>query len=600
MKRKTLFHRFSRKLAMIILTGALLLSGCASSGNTTAETGSAASETSKETQVQSNSYGSAAASAQVTTLDVSDMFSDRDLKTEYEEKDCVLITLNGKEATCESSAVSVEDGVIVIKEAGSYILRGSYQGSIRVEAPEDAKVQLILDGAELKAEATAAIYGKTADKIFLTMSEGSSNVIKNTGEFQAIDENNIDGAIYSKCDLTLNGNGKLTVSSEKGHGIVSKDDLKITSGTYEITAGDHGISGKDSIRIADGTINITSTEDGLHSGNDEDADKGYVYVANGNITISAGDDGIHGETKVVIGGGTINITKSNEGIEGAILEIAGGDISVVANDDGLNVSDGSGTESFGPGGFGGFGQNNSTSGNTADIYVLITGGRIVVDAQGDGIDANGALYVKGGEIYVTGPENNGNGALDYDSTGEITGGSLIAIGASGMSMNFSNATQGSALITTSSTHKAGEKVVLTDSDSNEILSVTATRGFNSVVVSSPLMKQGGTYTLTIGSETQTFTLEQLIYGQSQGFGGFGGGQRPGRPDGENGQGDGQRPEGGGRTRPGNGEGFDGNFEGMPQMPEGFDGNFEGMPQMPGGSGGRPGNDQQGSEEDSGT
>ena len=112
----------------------------------------------------------------------------------------------------------------------------------------------------------------------------------------------------------------------------------------------------------------------------------------------------------MIGGGTINVTKSNEGIEGAILEIAGGDISVVANDDGLNVSDGSGTESFGPGGFGGFGQNNSTSGNTADIYVLITGGRIVVDAQGDGIDANGALYVKGGEIYVTGPENNGNGA----------------------------------------------------------------------------------------------------------------------------------------------------------------------------------------------
>ena len=634
MKRKALFHRFSRKLAMIILTGALLLSGCNSSGNATGDD-SAASAGEKTTQVQTSTYGSSAGSSEVTTLDVSDMFSDRDLKGEYDEKDCTLITLNGKEASCESSAVSIEDGVIVIKEAGSYILRGTYQGSIRVEAPEDAKVQLILDGAELKAEGTAAIYGKTADKIFLTLAEGSSNQITNTGDFQAIDENNIDGAVYSKCDLTLNGSGSLAVNSEKGHGIVSKDDLKVTGGTYVIEAGDHGISGKDSIRIADGKITITSTEDGLHSGNDEDADKGYVYIAGGDITISAGDDGIHGESKVVVAAGTINVTKCTEGLEAAILEIAGGDVTVVASDDGLNVTDGSGTQGFGSTqGFGGFGKQNSTEDSEkkavqTDVYILISGGVIRIDAKGDGIDANGAVYVKGGEVYVVGPEANDNSALDYDSVAEITGGSFIGIGSSGMAMNFSSATQGSALITTSSSHKAGEKVTLKDANGNEIMSITATRSFNSVVVSSPLMKQGGTYTLTIGSETQTFTLEQFLYGESRGFGGFGGfgGQMPGGQGGENGQGGGQRPQGG-RNRPGSGdgsdgdsdgrpqmpegfdgnfdgmpqmpEGFDGNFDGMPQMPEGFDGNFDGMPQMPGGFDQGPGSSSEGSGSDSGT
>ena len=631
MKKKYLMHKFSKVFAVMLLSAALALGGCTSASNLEETVSSTSSQTESSVQAGQTTYSAAANAGEVTTIDITDMFSKRDMETEYKEDECVLITLNGTEAQCSSSGVTIEDGTVIIKEAGSYLLRGSYNGSIRVEAPEDAKVQLILDGVTIRQSGTAAIYGKTADKIFLTMAEGSSNQIINEGDFQAIDENNIDGAIYSKCDLTLNGNGTLTVNSEKGHGIVSKDDLKITSGTYVITAGDHGISGKDSIRIADGDLTITSTEDGLHSGNDEDADKGYVYVAGGKITISAGDDAIHGETKVVIADGKINITKSKEGIEAAIVEIAGGEITVVASDDGLNCADGSSTEGFGGRGFG---QQGASGGNTAksSVYLLISGGKILMDAKGDGIDSNGDVYVTGGEIYVSGPENNGNGALDYDSKGEITGGSFIAIGSTGMAMNFNSATQGSALITLSSTHKAGEQIQLKDSSGNLILSFTSTRSFASVVVSSPLMKQGGTYTLTVGSETQTFTLDQLLYGQSNGFGGMGGfgGGRGGfggfggqRPDGSDGQmpegfdgqfpegfdgqmpnwGDGQMPEGFDGQLP---EGFDGQMPnwGDGQMPEGFNGQFPegfdgqmpnwgdgqkpgaGQGQMPDGSGGR--------------
>ena len=514
-----------------------------------------------------------------------------------------MITLNGDAAECSGSGVTIEDGTIIIKEAGSYLLRGSYNGSIRVEAAEDEKVQIILDNVTLKQTGTAAIYGKTADKIFLTMAEGSSNQIINAGEFQAIDDNDIDGAIYSKCDMTLNGNGTLTVSSEKGHGIVSKDDLKITSGSYVVTAGAHGISGKDSIRILDGKLTITSVKDGLHSGNDEDADKGYVYIAGGTITIQSDDDGIHGESRVLIAGGTVDIQKCVEGIEAAIVEITDGDINVCASDDGINATDGSG-DSFGVPGFGG-GQNfrggqgfngsqgnegnsnsskredtnsEKTSNSITNVYILISGGKVVVDAQGDGIDSNGALYVTGGEVYVNGPENSGNGALDYDSKGEITGGTLIAIGSSGMAMNFSSSTQGSALVTLSSTHNAGETVQLKDSKGNVIVSLTAARKFATVVVSSPLMKQGETYTLTAGSESQEFTLDQLIYGQSNGFGGMGGFGGKGNRGGFGNPGEG----GQGGSFDGMPEGFDGSFEGAPNFPEGFDGNFDGAPNFPGG------------------
>ena len=575
MKKKTLFHRFKRDLAVIILSGALLLSGCASSGDVTSESGSSAAVVDGAgTQVQTTTYVTSSGPAEVTTINVSDMFSDRDLKEEYDASECIKITLNGKEASCESSAVSIADHVVSIKEAGTYLLSGSYEGSIRVEAPEDAKVQLILDGVEITTDATAAIYVKTADKVFLTMAKDSNNKITNRGEFAVIDDNNVDGAIFSKSDLTLNGSGTLTVTSEKGHGIVSKDDLKVTGGTYVITAGDHGISGKDSIRIANGTFTITSTEDGLHSGNDEDAEKGYVYIANGNFTISCGDDAIHGESKVVIADGTIRIEKCTEGIEAAIVEIAGGDVSVVASDDGINASDGSGEESFGrPGGFS-RGSKEGTE-TKSDVYILISGGKIVVDAQGDGIDSNGDVYVTGGETYVSGPEGEMNGALDYDGTGKITGGSFIAIGSTGMAMNFNSATQGSAILSASSSHKAGELVQLKDSSGNVLVSITSTRQFASVVVSSPLMKQGETYTLCIGSETKEFTLEQLTYGQSGGFGGGMGG-----PGGFGGRGRGGNSEGNPDGMPQMPEGFDGNFDGMPQMPEGFDGSFDGMPQMP--------------------
>ena len=102
----------------------------------------------------------------------------------------------------------------------------------------------MLDGADIHSETSAAIYVRQADKIFLTMATGSVNTLSNGGTFTAIDENNIDAVVFSKEDLTLNGNGTMTIESSAGHGVVSKDDLVLTSGTYEITASSHGLLGR--------------------------------------------------------------------------------------------------------------------------------------------------------------------------------------------------------------------------------------------------------------------------------------------------------------------------------------------------------------------
>ena len=593
MNKKKIIQRLSGKLAVAVLTGALLLSGCNEESGKTSEaslltenvsdknSGDEVNVQNDNLQESSETSGigeSQVLSADVSTLDVSEQFSKRDLESDYDASQCTLITLNGDSAVCDSENVVIENSTVIIKAEGEYLIKGTLKdGSVRVDAPEDAKIRLIFDGVQISCDQTAAVYAKEADKVFITIAEGSTNTITNTGEFKEIDDNKISGAIFSKCDLSINGKGNLIVSSVEGSGIVSKDDLVIADGEYVITAGSHGISGKDSIRIADGNITVTSVKDGLHSGNEEDPDKGYIYIAGGTVSVSAKDDGIHGESKVVIADSIVNILESYEGIEAAVIEIAGGTTSVISDDDGLNATDGSGS-SFGPGG--GFGKSEqiATSDSKTDICIIISGGKTTIDARGDGIDSNGNLYIKGGETYISGPENEGNGAIDYEYSSEITGGTIIAVGSVGMAMNLENATQGTALLTMDSVHDSGESIQLQDQSGNILLEYRTTCKFRSVVVSCPLMKQGETYTLVVGSEKQEFTLDKLIYGESKGFGGFGGhGGFGGRGE----KGDGNRPDGK-FTKP---EDFDGefpkpkDFDGEFPKPEDFDG--EGMPDSDG-------------------
>ena len=229
------------------------------------------------------------------------------------------------ETETASSGVSISGNIITITKEGTYVLSGALsEGQIIVDA-DSAKVQLVLDNADITCASSAAIYVKNADKTFITLAEGSENILMNTAEYETIDDNNIDAVIFSKDDLTLNGKGTLTINSEYGHGIVSKDDLKLVGGTSNITAKNHALSGKDSVRIAAGTYNLTSGKDGIHSENADDDEKGFVYIASGDFTIESTGYGIDasyvvqiddGDFDITAGGGSENATKTHNDIPG--------------------------------------------------------------------------------------------------------------------------------------------------------------------------------------------------------------------------------------------------------------------------------------------
>ena len=300
---------------------------------------------------------------------------------------------------------AVKDGEnISITSEGVYVLSGDAENvTVTVDAGNEAKVQLVLDGVSIKNSTAPAIYVKSTDKVFITTTSGKTNSLSVTGSFTTDGNTNTDAVIFSKDDLVLNGKGTLEINST-ANGVTSKDDLKVTGGKICVTSSADALEANDSIAVADGTIIINSQKDGLHAENDEDNTIGYIYICGGNININASADGIQGTTTTQIDDGKINITAA-EGIESTYVKINGGTIKISASDDGINASD------------------KSDSVNTK---IEINDGDITIDmGQGDtdGIDSNGDLYINGGKISV-----NAQSPFDYDGNCEKNGGTIIVNG----------------------------------------------------------------------------------------------------------------------------------------------------------------------------
>lgn len=595
-----------KKIISAVLLSAFVtaaFAGCSNSNTQTAD----------EATVKISSSSTSSNADDSSTDD--EMFTARDKEIGYDESECETITLSDNASTSSLKSVKIDGNTITVSEEGTYIVSGTLSdGQIIIDGDKNEKIRLILDGVTINSNTGAPIYVKQTDKLFITLAESSKNVLTNNKKFTADGDNNVDAVIFSKDDITLNGNGSLEITTNCGHGIVSKDDLKITSGTYSITSSSHALDGKDSVRISSGTFTLTSDKDGIHSENADNTSLGFIYIAggtfkitsdgdgmdasayltildcnatiksgggasnaekkqeefgrmegassstdsdtasakgikaggnltisggtlsldcaddavhsnadisisNGNLTIATGDDGIHADSNLKISGGTINVTESYEGIEGLEITVSGGTISVVSSDDGFNAAGGNDSSGYG----GGMPQDNFSA------------------------DSNAKITISGGEIFVTGPSDNGNGALDYNGDAQITGGTIVAVGMSGMAQNFgSSSTQGSILSNTA-TNTSGE-VVLKDSNGNVLVSFTPTREYNSVVVSTPDVKKGSTYTLTTGDSSTTIEMSDIIYGEST---------RGGAPNG-GGQGG---PNGGGQAPNGN---IGGGFGNRPQ------------------------------------
>lgn len=321
-----------------------------------------------------------------------------------------------------------------------------------------------------------------------------------------------EDGVQAETTLTVSG-GTCTVTSGGG-----------SSGKVDSDTSAKGLKASGNLCLLSGTYVLNCCDDAIHS-------NANIVIKGGAITIATGDDGIHADKNVAVSGGAITVTKSYEGIEGKSIDLTGGEISVTASDDGLNAAGGVDGSGFGGFGFGGGDRFGTTS---SDIYIRIAGGKLYVNASGDGIDSNGNLIVSGGEIYVDGPTGNDNGALDYDGTATITGGILVAVGSSGMAQNFGTAsTQGSILLNFSTGSKSA--VTLTDADGNVLVSYTPSKTYNSVVISCPELVKGGIFTVSACGQSSSVTLSSLIYGSGSGMGGGQpggnrpGGSRPGRP-----------------------------------------------------------------------
>lgn len=485
------------------------------------------------------------------TYSISGTLSDGQIIVDSQDEEDVQLLLNGVNITCLSSAPiyvkNAKNAIIILNkgtensvtDGASYVLEDteSNEPNAAIFSKDDLKIggsgtltvnatyndgiaskdDLIISGGTISVTAVGdGVRGKDSVSIKggATTIDAGSDGIKVTNaedtekgyfimEGGTINLTAGEDGIQAETNATINdgnvtissGGGSANSSSKSGESNNTWGDwgAKDTKTADSDTASAKGIKATSNITIGGGTINIDSSDDAIHSNNS-------IIVNGGTMNISSGDDGMHSDTALEINNGTVTIAKSYEAIESTAITINDGSINVTSSDDGLNASggnDGSSTN-------GRMGQNPFSS--SGDGMITINGGYLVVDATGDGIDANGSIKMTSGTVIVNGPTNDGNGALDYDGTFDITGGFIVAAGSSGMAQSPSISSTQNSIALNLTSQEAGTLVHIQSEDGEDVLTFAPSKNFASVVVCSPDVKKGSTYTAyTGGSSTGTAT-----------------------------------------------------------------------------------------------
>lgn len=347
--------------------------------------------------------------AESVTSPNSDMFSDKDIEVGYDESESCRIILSGNSAACDSASVKIEDdGHITITEEGTYIISGTLDnGMLIVDAGDNAKPKLVLENVNITNKKSSAIFILSADKVFVTLAEGSENKLSCVELAESVDGTNLDGVVFSKQDLTFNGNGNLEIVSPSGHGIVCKDDLVFTSGSFRIGSASHGVDVNDSFRCASATLDVTAGKDGIHVENTEDTEKGFVYFQSGLCTISSEGDGISASNYIEILSGEINITAGGGYVNGSVAasESYGGfmgDRPPEFNENQYDTSE----------------ESVSMKGMKSSEYINIFGSKINIDSADDALHSDKTLEINGGEINIL----SGDDAVHAEETLTINDG----------------------------------------------------------------------------------------------------------------------------------------------------------------------------------
>ena len=324
---------------------------------------------------------------EISTDDMDFEFSNKDTTYDYDESDATTIKDSEK--------------IVKITVEGTYVVSGEHE-SITVSAPDTAKVRIILKNATVSNTSGPAIYIEKADKVFITACEGTVNTLSDgtsyTGDFK---DTNVDGAIFSKTDLTLNGEGTLNITGNCKCGAVSKDDLIICGLNLTVKSTGCALEGKDCVKIKDAAITVSAGGDGIRSTNTEKSNKGFVYIETGNIDITSGNDGIQAATVLKAANGSIKITAG------------GGVTDTKQNFGGRNMP-----------GFGGKTQTTddeeSTKGLKAGSLILIDEGSFEVSSKDDAFHSNGDIEINGGSFTAAA----GDDGFHADNNLIINGGSI--------------------------------------------------------------------------------------------------------------------------------------------------------------------------------
>ena len=530
-----------KTVTSVTLIAALGLAGCSTASGTTLISGTSTVHSAVSGATAGTSTSNTAAGQ---TLDAQTHYTNEDLT--WDSSGEKTIDLASPTAT---DGVSVENGTITITSGGTYRLSGEYSGQVKIEAAKTDTVRLVLDNAKITNSTGAAINVVSAAEAIIYTAAGTTNTVADEANYTATGDDDPDAAIYSTANLTLTGEGSLSVKGAYEEGIHTTGGLVIASGTLDVNAANTGIKGKDYVDITGGIVNVTAAQDGIKSTNTDDESLGFTRLSAGSVTVSAGDDGFKAPRTLEISGGTLNIEKSNEGIEAQYINILDGDVTVNSTDDGINASlkdsssdtssdTTSGTATTGqqtqqnqngqaqqapagggaaPGGSqGSTGQNQNmpqppTDGampgggggtfEVVDAAINISGGTVTVNAEGDGIDSNGTATFSGGTVTVNGPAAGGNNALDSNGDLLLNGGTVTAGSTADMFEAPSSAsTSGYLKITDSSALTQGSTVQVTDSSGTVVANYKiTTSGVQLVLVSNKNIVKGQSYTVSVTS-----------------------------------------------------------------------------------------------------
>ena len=486
-------------------------------------------------------------------------------QTSYDESQATQVTLADQTATVTGQGPSFSAQTLTISQAGTYVLTGSGKNlKLVVEAADTDQVHLVFQNLTLEGEGTLLQINK-AQEVVISLAEGSQNALT---ESQASDDEKVKATIHSQAPLTINGTGNLTLTALTKNALEVEDDLKVLGGTYTVKAANHGFKAEGALDIEAATLTIEAGKDGLHAEQDETTERANISLNPTQLSIAATEDGVDAGNELTIKGGTITVSQSEEGLEARVIRQLGGDVTIKSSDDGVNASAGSSGKTTdtsatskttdasatsnsadtsssasqstadpaatsqtdqanqdknqtppaptagqappqggqppqngqGPGGMPPGGQEESDP----ILQIILEGGTLTIDAEGDGIDSNGTVSISGGSLVVNGSVHDGNGPLDAAGDITITGGTVWALGTSDMLQGFA---QGStqASITANIAGTAGQTLIILDAKGKEVARQTASKDFQAVVMSSADLVDGQTYTIQVEGTTQTAT-----------------------------------------------------------------------------------------------